>query len=163
MKPPDPADFRRAVSRFTTGVTVVTSHDHDRQIVAMTANSFTSVSLAPPMVLVSVMHGRTLMAIEAGGRFGINVLPASARELSGHFAGRQVPGLAPEFEEIGGSPKLIEAMAYFDCVVDKSVVVADHTLLIGAVQRCEHADADPLVFFSSQYHKLGTHDGAGTS
>lgn len=160
MRPPDPADFRRAVSRFTTGVTVVTSRDPDCGIVAMTANSFTSVSLSPPTVLVSVMRGRTLSAIEAHGRFGVNVLPASAKDLSGHFAGRRIPGLAPEFEEISGSPKLAAAIAYFDCIVDKSVDISDHTLLIGAVRGCRHADAEPLVFFSSKYHRLGPRHGS---
>jgi flavin reductase len=155
MKQPDPADFRRAVSRFTTGVTVITSRDGNNEIVALTANSFTSVSLSPPTVLVSVMTGRTLKAINASGRFGISVLPASAKELSSHFGGKRVPGLKPEFEDLGGSPKLAKALAYFDCLVEKSLVVADHTLLIGAVQDCRYADADPLVFYSSQYHNLG--------
>ncbi|MEX0957621.1 MAG: flavin reductase family protein [Rhizobiaceae bacterium] len=155
MKRPDPADFRRAVSRFTTGVTVVTSRDRNNEIVALTANSFTSVSLSPPTVLVSVMSGRTLKAINASGRFGISVLPASAKELSSHFAGQHIPGLTPEFEDVGGSPKLAKALAYFDCMVEKAVIVADHTLLIGAVRDCRYADADPLVFYSSRYHQLG--------
>jgi flavin reductase (DIM6/NTAB) family NADH-FMN oxidoreductase RutF len=163
MNQPDPAEFRKAVSRFPTGVTVITAREPDDQIVGMTANSFTSVSLSPPIVLVSVTQGRTLTAIGASGRFGINVLPASSRELSGHFAGRRVPGLNPEFEETGGMPKLARAIAYFDCIVERSVVVADHTLLIGVVQACHHAEADPLVFFSSQYHDLGARHGAGNT
>ncbi len=155
MRRPDPAEFRRAVSRFTTGVTVIASRDQQDEIVALTANSFTSVSLSPPTVLVSVATGRTLKAINASGRFGISVLPASARKLSSHFSGQRIPGLTPEFEGVGESPKLAEALAYFDCLVEKSIVVADHTLLIGAVQDCQYADADPLVFYSSQYHNLG--------
>lgn len=160
MKRPDPADFRLAVSRFTTGVTVITSREPDGQIVGMTANSFTSVSLSPPTVLVSVRNGRTLNAIEQGGRFGINVLPASARDLSGHFAGKQVPGLTPEFLETAGMPRLAASIAYFDCRVDRSFDVADHTLLIGGVTDCCYGNADPLVFFSSQYHNLGIDYGA---
>jgi len=155
MNCPDPAEFRLAVSRFTTGVTVVTSREQDGQIVGMTANSFTSVSLAPPTVLVAVRSGRTLNAIQRCGRFGVNVLPASARDLSGHFAGKQVPGLTPGFLETEGMPRLRLAIAYFDCRVDRAFDVADHTLLIGSVTDCCHGDADPLVFFSSQYHNLG--------
>ena len=155
MKQPDPAEFRRAVSRFTTGVTLISTRDQDDRVVGMTANSFASVSLAPPTVLVSVTPGRTLKAIEASGRFAINVLPASSAALSDPFAGRRVPGLVPKFEEVGGSPKLVGALAYFDCIVDRALVVADHTVLIGAVRDCRHVDADPLVFFRSQYRQLG--------
>lgn len=163
MKQPDIAEFRRAVSRFTTGVTIVTAHAAGEQVVGMTANSFTSVSLAPPTVLVSVMQGRTLMAIQRCGRFGINVLPASARELTSHFAGRQVPGLRPDFVAGSGMPRLAEAIAFFDCAVDKTVVVSDHTLLIGAVRECSYADADPLVFFSSQYRNLREESSSSSS
>jgi flavin reductase (DIM6/NTAB) family NADH-FMN oxidoreductase RutF len=160
VKQPDPAEFRLAVSRFTTGVTVITCREQDGQIVGMTANSFTSISLSPPTVLVSVRNGRTLNAIELCGRFGINVLPASARDLSGHFAGKQVPGLTPEFLETDGMPRLEPSIAYFDCRVDRSFDVADHTLLIGGVTACCYGNADPLVFFSSQYHNLGIDYGA---
>ena len=159
MRHPDPAAFRRAMSRFTTGVTVITSRNPDGQIAAMTANSFTSISLAPPTVVVSVMTGRTLSAIESSRRFGVNVLPASARDLSNHFAGKRVPGLTPDFEDVDGMPKLVGALAYFDCAVERSMVVADHTLLIGAVQACSHGEAPPLIFYSSQYHDLGAAAG----
>lgn len=155
MTQPDPADFRRALSRFATGVVVVTACNQDGGIVGLTANSFAAVSLSPPTVLVSVMQGRTLQAIDASGSFGINVLPAAAENLAGHFAGRPVPGLSPVFDETGGSPRLTMAIAYFDCGLEKSVVVADHMLLIGSARSCCYADADPLVFFSSRYRTLG--------
>ncbi len=160
MERPDPKAFRTAVSRFTTGVTIVTTREPDGRTVAMTANSFTSVSLSPPTVLVSLRDGRTLRAIARRGRFGVNVLPASAREISSHFAGRQVPGLRPAFLESDGMPRLDGSIAYFDCHVTQSVVVADHTLLIGGVTGCGYADADPLVFYSSQYRVLGAEFGA---
>lgn len=149
------AEFRHAASRFTTGVTVVTARDQTQEIVGMTANSFMSISLAPPTVLVSVMDGRTLSAIEESGKFAINVLPAAAKDISSHFSGRQVPGLNPSFEKTTGMPKLEAAIAYFECDIDKFIRVADHTLLIGKVVECSYKNAEPLVFFSSQYHKLG--------
>lgn len=123
----------------------------------MTANSFTSISLSPPMVLVSVKQGRTLDAVRHTGKLGINVLPASAKELSGHFAGRPVSGLEPAFEQAGDMPKLARAIAYFSCDLERVIEVADHTLLIGAVRDCSYQDAaEPLVFFSSEYRELGT-------
>lgn len=155
MKPLNSAKFRHAASRFTTGVTVITARDQTQEIVGMTANSFMSVSLAPPTVLVSVMDGRTLRAIEQSGKFAINVLPAAAKDISSHFSGRQVPGLIPGFEQTEGMPKLEAAIAYFECHIEKFISVADHTLLIGRVIDCSYKDEEPLVFFSSQYHNLG--------
>lgn len=155
------AAFRSAFSRFATGVTVITSRDRNGDVIGMTANSFSSVSLAPPTVLVSLMNGRTLQAITRTGRFGVNVLPATARDLSSHFAGRPVPGLSPDFDDADGMPKLTDALAYFDCTIDRSVVVNDHTLVIGAVHACAQSEARPLVFFSSRYHDLGTEMRSG--
>ena len=143
------------MSRFTTGVTVVTARDSEGGIVGMTANSFTSVSLSPPTVLISIGAGRTNRAIRQSSRFGVNVLPASGSNLSNHFAGRSAPGFEPEFETGSQMPKLRGIAAFFDCRIEKVLEVNDHTLLIGTVLACEHSDADPLVFYSSQYHGLG--------
>ena len=152
----DPAEFRLAVSRFTTGVTVVTSIDGEGDIVGMTANSFTSISLSPPTVLVSVMKGRTLDAIQHSGRFGINILPATAVDVSQHFAGRQIAGFEPEFEDLGDMPKLKGVIAFLDCRISRMLEVADHTLLVGSVGGCiQEEGGDPLVFYSSQYRALG--------
>ncbi|MEO4044290.1 flavin reductase family protein [Hoeflea sp. CAU 1731] len=152
---PELSQFRQAVSRFTTGVTVVTTVDAAGKRIGMTANSFTSVSLAPPTVLISIKTGRTLEAIRSTGKFAVNILPAFGKDLSIHFAGRPSSGPAPEFEPTGGMPKLLHAIAYFDCEATRFVTVADHTLLIGAVCACTHEDeAEPLVFFSSRYHAL---------
>lgn len=150
----DSAHFRHAVSRFTTGVTIVTSRDKNAQAVGMTANSFMSVSLKPPMILVSLMSGRTLKAIKQSGKFAVNVLPANAKDISSHFSGKSVPGYTPNFEKTTVMPKLKSAIAYFECEIEKIILVEDHTLLIGKVMDCSYKDEDPLVFFSSQYHKL---------
>lgn len=156
MNRPDPAEFRHAVARFPTGVTVITTLDGAGDKIGMTANTFTSVSLAPPTVLISIMNGRTLNAIRQLGAFAVNILPSDGEELSTHFAGCQIPGLTPAFENTDGMPKLENAIAYFDCNVSQIVEVADHMLLIGSVQACCHQDqADPLVYFSSQYRALG--------
>ncbi len=157
-----PAAFRNAVSRFTTGVTVIAARRSDGQVVGMTANSFTSISLSPPTVLVSLANGRTLSAIAVSERFAINVLPASSRHLSDHFSGRAVPGLVPAFDDVDGGPKLTDAIAYFDCILSQSLQVADHTLLISTVRNCSYIDAEPLVFFSSQYRNLGSASAAST-
>ena len=154
MKTPDPTEFRHALSRFTTGVTVLTAAEADGTVAGMTANSFTSVSLAPPTILVSVMQGRTLKAIEAAGMFVVNVLGAGAERISGHFAGKPVPAWTPDFAAIGEYVGLDGALANFACRVQRRVEVNDHVLLIAEVEHCHACEADPLVFYGSRYRRL---------
>ena len=87
----NPIAFRMAASRFATGVAVVTAVDEQDETCGMTVNSFVTVSLSPPTVLVSVMPGRVHRAISASGRYAVNVLPEQAAALSAHFAGSPDP------------------------------------------------------------------------
>lgn len=144
--------FREAASRFVTGVAVVTVPDGAGGIVGMTANSFVTVSLAPPTVLVAVMPGRMHRAIAEGGRYGVNVLPEGGSGLSTHFAGRPVADLCLDYRLAAGLPRLAGCTAFFACELVRTVDVGDHTLFIAHVSHCEYSDAPPLVFFSSRYH-----------
>lgn len=152
MQRVNPASFREAASRFVTGVTVVTALDEHGEVCGMTANSFVTVSLAPPTVLVSVMPGRMHRAISATGRYCVNVLPDNGRELSQHFARRSTTTAAPGYEMAGGLPRLAGCLAWFACEVIRHVDVSDHTLVIAEVSDCAYNDTTPLVFFSSRYH-----------
>ncbi len=152
MQRANPASFREAASRFVTGVTVLTALDEHGEVCGMTANSFVTVSLAPPTVLVSVMPGRMHRAISATGRYCVNVLPDHGRDLSRHFARQPSPGAAPDVEMVDGLPRLAGCMAYFACEVIRQVDVSDHTLIIAEVSSCDYQDTPPLVFFSSRYH-----------
>ena len=154
MKTPDPAEFRHALSRFTTGVTVLTASEPDGSVAGMTANSFISISLAPPTILVSVMEGRTLKAIEAAGGFVVNVLGAGSERISGQFAGKPVPGWSPDFAAFGDYVGLEGALANFACRVQRRVEVNDHVLLIAEVEHCDACEDDPLVFYCSRYRRL---------
>jgi flavin reductase (DIM6/NTAB) family NADH-FMN oxidoreductase RutF len=118
----------------------------------MTANSFVTVSLSPPTVLVSVKPGRMHAAIRAGGRYAVNVLPKDGRDLSWHFAGQPPSGSDPPFKLVQGLPRLSGCVAFFVCEVTKAIDVSDHTLFIAEVSGCDYCDSDPLVFFSSRYH-----------
>ena len=103
----NPAVFRQAASRFVTGVAVLTAFDEQGEVCGMTANSFVTVSLKPPTVLVSVMPGRMHQAISASGRYGVNVLPEGGRGLSKHFSSRPTFGANPEHNDIvDGLPRL---------------------------------------------------------
>lgn len=154
MAAPNPATFRQALSRFTTGVTVLTAAEQGGGVAGMTANSFTSVSLDPPTILVSVMQGRTLRAIERAGCFTVSVLGEGSEHVSAHFAGKPSPGWGPEYFGADGFVGLSDALARFECSVVQSVAVHDHKLLIAEVLSCKVTEAEPLVFFGSRYRRL---------
>ncbi|MGJ5137596.1 flavin reductase family protein [Bradyrhizobium oligotrophicum] len=148
---PDPASFRAAASRFSTGVTVVASRDAQGAPVGMTANSFTTVSMQPPTVLVSLKHGRTWQAVSTSGRYAVNVLAADDVAVGRHFAGAPLAQGAPSFDERDGFFLLPQAIAQFGCEVVNAIEIADHTLFIGEVRWCRHQDGLPLAFYASRF------------
>ena len=153
----NPAVFRQAASRFVTGVAVLTAFDEQGEVCGMTANSFVTVSLNPPTVLVSVMPGRMHQAISASGRYAVNVLPGDGHGLSSYFASRPAVATRPDHEVVEGLPRLASYVAFFACEVTRHLDVSDHTLFIAEVSNCDYCDHSPLVFFSSRYHLgLGT-------
>ena len=151
MQRADPLAFRQAASRFATGVAVLTALDRRGEACGMTANSFVTISLVPPTVLVSVKSGRTHAAVSASRRYGVNVLPEQAKALSKHFADRSREA-CPGYEIVEGLPRLSNCMAFFACEVIRTIDVSDHTLFIAEVSTCDYCDSLPLVFFSSRYH-----------
>jgi flavin reductase (DIM6/NTAB) family NADH-FMN oxidoreductase RutF len=152
MQRADPLAFRQAASRFATGVAVLTALDRRNEICGMTANSFVTVSLSPPTVLVSVRPGKTHEAISASRRYGVNVLPKDGKGLSRHFAGHPGADASLGYDIVQGLPRLSNCVAFFACEVIRIVDVSDHTLFIAEVSNCDYCDNLPLVFFSSRYH-----------
>jgi flavin reductase (DIM6/NTAB) family NADH-FMN oxidoreductase RutF len=151
----DQRAFRDAMGRFTTGVTVVTTAV-DGQVFGMTANGFMSVSLDPPLVVVSVARRAKMHdALTRSGRYGVNFLCADQEHVSAHFAGRPAQGFAPDFETVEGIPVLHGALAQVVARVSQSHVVGDHTLYVGEVLHFLAQDgADPLVFHGGRYRDL---------
>lgn len=147
-------DLRRAMGRFATGVTVITTR-HAEHTHGMTANAFMSVSLDPPLVLVS-LENRTRMhqILPAVGRFGVSVLAENQEEFSTHFAGRPVEGLDIRFLMHGGIPLLEGAVAHFVVQVVDAHAAGDHTLYIGRVEHFEWREGKPLIFYSGAYQQL---------
>jgi flavin reductase len=152
MQVADKLAFRQAASRFATGVAVLTALDRRGEISGMTANSFVTISLSPPTVLVSVRPGKTHDAISAAGRYGVNVLPEDGHGLSQHFAGHPAADASLGYDLVQGLPRLSNCVAFFACEVTRIVDVSDHTLFIAEVSNCDYCDNLPLVFFSSRYH-----------
>ena len=146
------------MSRFATGVTVVTSVDDEGYPHSMTANSFTSVCLDPPTVLVCVAHGtHTHGYVEARGGFGVNILRAEQEVLGAYFARRPEDRTgAVDYEYTmteGGIPVLNQSMVFFGCEVVGSHVYGDHTVYFGEVKEMlEEASGSPLMFYESRWY-----------
>lgn len=153
----DPADFRKACSRFATGITVVTSVRSDGSPVGITVSSFTSVSLEPALVLVCISeHAKALAAVRAASRFGLNILASHQEEFSSRFAGH----LQDRFEDLAwhsgstGVPLLCGVLATLECALERIVPAGDHQILIGRVLTVASEEGSPLVRFASGYRSL---------
>lgn len=154
----DPLKFRKSVSLFTTGIVVLTCEDDDGQVHGMTVNSFTSVSLDPPTVLVSLKPGRAHRLISRNGRYGASILSEEQQHFSAHFSGRPQPSLQPDFVVHDRLPTLRHCLAWFECEIITQVQVHDHTLFVSEVTACGNEDGTPLMFYASRYHRPASQD-----
>lgn len=156
----DRHDFRKALGQFSTGVTVVTTRTPDGRRVGMTANSFSSVSLDPPLVLWSLSRNAPSVADFTGAsHFAINVLAAHQHHLSRRFA-TPLPdkfGGVDCCEGTAGVPLLDGAIARFVCRNVRQYDGGDHLIFIGEVERYERFDGEPLVFHAGRYQVTARH------
>lgn len=152
----DPSEFRNTLGKFASGITVVTTA-HEGSVHGMTANAFVSVSLEPPLVLVSVDNrSRTRKILSQSGSFGVSILSGDQRDLSQHFAGRPKEGLEIPFVWQSGIPLLEGAVGRLVCKVADVHPAGDHTLYIGEVEYLDHEDGMPLIFYTGRYANLQT-------
>jgi flavin reductase (DIM6/NTAB) family NADH-FMN oxidoreductase RutF len=160
----DPLDLRRAFGRFGTGVTVITTRAPDGARLGLTANSFNTVSLDPPIVLWSLSgKSPSLDGFHSAGRFVVNVLAHDQLELSHRFARPSPDKFAGlEFTDgLGGVPVLKGCVATIECSIVNAQGVGDHVLFLGQVERFAHDDAAPLLFCDGRYlHGVGLHASA---
>lgn len=156
----DTLDLRRAFSRFGTGVTVVTTRTPEGQRLGVTASSFNTVSLAPPIVLWSLAErSPSLAGFRAAGRFVVNVLALEQLALAQRFA-RPAPAQASD-KFVGvecraglhGQPVLAGCAASIECRIVGDQTVGDHVLFLGAVERYADVAAAPLLFCSGQFQR----------
>jgi flavin reductase (DIM6/NTAB) family NADH-FMN oxidoreductase RutF len=164
----DPEKLRRAMRAWTTGVAIVTSI-YEGQQYGMTVNSFTSVSLEPPLICVTLKRlTHTHDLVVKSGMFSVTILAAAQKELSDRFAGK-IPNIIDRFDGIPtetislDSPVFKEGMAYFDCRVVNSMLVGENTLFVAEVLDARGAgEGEPLVYHNRVYWKL-TKSSAWTS
>ena len=154
----DSTRFREIMGHYPTGVTVVTAEDRDGTPVGLTANSVTSVSLDPPLVLVCVSEqSSSLRAILASGSFAVNILGAGAAETAVRFAkmdrNDRFDGIAYSMKE-GGGPILKGVVAWIACGLYRTFEAGDHLILVGEVHDGAGVGGDPLLFFRSRYESL---------
>jgi flavin reductase (DIM6/NTAB) family NADH-FMN oxidoreductase RutF len=146
-------ELRRVMGRFATGVTVVTTVERDT-IHGMTANSFLSVSLRPPLVLVSLGRCRMNEMLCRTERYGVSILGHDQEHLAAHFAAQKPSPVAPSFTWENGVPLLDGALAHVVCQVVDSHRAGDHVLWIGQVEHLHHREGEPLLFYTGRFGTL---------
>src|SRR5580765_5226235 len=154
-------DFRRALGQFATGVTVVTVESAPQRVHGMTANSFTSVSLDPPLVSVCVdQHAHLLPLLKKKGIFGINVLKEDQQNLSEFFSRadqteREEQSLNVRFRWTAEKIPLMEnVLCQVCCRLYTTHLAGDHTIVLGEVLSASLYSGEPLLFFRGRYRRL---------
>lgn len=149
-------EFRASLAMFATGVTIVTARTPAGVLVGLTANSFNSVSLNPPLVLWSLAQAAgSMAALSTGSHYAINILAADQKALAERFAS----GRADRWQGVAytdgasGAPLLDGAAASFECFNRSRYEEGDHVIFVGEVERCSHrAGAAPLLFHGGKFY-----------
>ena len=156
----DSEQLRRAMRAWTTGVTVVTAKYNGQQY-GMTVNSFTSISLEPPLVSLALRQlTHTHDLVQRSGEFAVTILSVHQKELSDRFAGK-FPEIKDRFEGVDTETLVLDApllkggVAYFNCRVVNSVEVGENTLFVAEVIAVHgEGEGDPLVYHNRVYHRI---------
>ncbi len=152
-----PQAFLRACAQFATGVAIVSVLDSSGTPHGMTVNSFTSVSLEPPLILVCIDHkARILETLQESELFAINILRETQEFLSQRFArpGEDRFGTVEWYPGETRAPLIPGALATMECAIAQRVDAGDHTILIGEVVNAIRHEGRPLIYFSSSYQVL---------
>jgi flavin reductase (DIM6/NTAB) family NADH-FMN oxidoreductase RutF len=148
-------EFRAALAMFATGVTIVTTRDAAGKPIGVTANSFNSVSLSPPLVLWSLARvAGSMPTFERGSHYAVNILAADQHRLAERFSGKSMNRFAGvAFREgAGGAPVLEGSAAVFECFNRSQYEEGDHVIFVGEVEHCSRREgATPLIFHGGRY------------
>jgi flavin reductase (DIM6/NTAB) family NADH-FMN oxidoreductase RutF len=153
-----PDEFRAALGRFASGVTVITVNTAEGEVHGMTANAFCSVSLRPPLVLVCIDQlAETYLHLHERGQFGVSVLQKSQEALSEFFADPErnpdaAYRLGIQYKKLNsGTPVLEDALANLDCMVTAAHPAGDHTIFVAEVREAVLDEGAPLLYFRGRY------------
>ena len=151
-------ELRQVMGHFATGVTVITTLNKAGQMHGLTANAFTSVSLEPPLLLISVnKKAESWPAFEESKVFTVNILADNQEALSRRFAvsgGNKFEGVAYRIGA-NGAPILEGVLTYIECTLYAAYEGGDHSIYLGEIQQAEIREGKPLVFFRGGYRALG--------
>ncbi len=154
----DPLELRRALGCFATGVTVITTKLDDGTLLGFTANSFSSVSLEPPLVTVCIAASAAgIEGWRQTTRFAVNILSDEQQEISSHFARRGIDKFADTTWQPSrlGNPLLENTVAWFDCRMHQVIPMGDHDILVGRIEFFDHTTRSPLGFVGGAYLHFG--------
>lgn len=155
--PVTPDEFRRALGRFASGVTVVTARCEDDKPCGITVSAFSSVSLTPPLVLICIDRRASLHDyLREGGYFAVNILAEGQEEISHRFASKvpdRFDGLVYR-EGIAGSPVIEGTLATIECQIVHAYSGGDHTILVGEVLSTQVSEGKPLLYSQGNYARL---------
>jgi flavin reductase (DIM6/NTAB) family NADH-FMN oxidoreductase RutF len=150
-------EFRRACGRFATGVSVATVLDGAGAPHGLTVNSFSSVSLDPPLILICLgLDVATIEHFRKATYFGINVLSDRQQDLSERFAtkGRDRFDGVPWHSGMTGVPLIPGGLARIECAVHRRVLMGDHEIFVGEMLRAQFGEGTPLIYFASTYRRI---------
>ena len=153
----DTGDFRQVLGQFATGVCLVTVNDPELGPLATTVNSFSSVSLDPPLVLWSIQNSSDHLAVYTECQhFGISILSSEQGALSSQYAQRGGHSAQAEHFTTGpqDEPQMIDALAHFTCALYAVHRGGDHQIIVGEVLKFESEEGAPLIFYSGGYRAL---------
>jgi flavin reductase (DIM6/NTAB) family NADH-FMN oxidoreductase RutF len=159
-------EFRKAMGQFATGVTVVTVEHDPGKVHGMTANSFTSVSLDPMLVLICVdRRAKSLALLHKQKRFGVSILKKGQEAISEYFARGEQDDETEERLSIryrrtpSGIPVLENTLLQVACRIVASHVAGDHTIFVGQIEDAEIHEGEPLLYFRGEYRSIARHSG----
>ena len=150
----EPAEMRRVLGQFATGVTIVTGSDGGEPV-GFACQSFASVSLHPPLVLVSIDHRTRMHALLPDTRhFGVSVLASDQERVAWHFAGRPMTDAGDLFTWDGDVPLVQDAIAHVACTLWDEHEAGDHTLYLGRVEHLHSRPGEPLLFHRGTFGRV---------
>ncbi|MEQ9088840.1 MAG: flavin reductase family protein [Alphaproteobacteria bacterium] len=154
-------DLRHGFGAFATGVTIVTARSEDGVPVGCTANSFSSVSVDPPLLLWNIAESaQSYQAYREARHFGVNILARDQMELAMRFATPEVDKFADGTwtDGLAGVPILDGALAHFECSTEAIYPGGDHAIVLGRIHRFRWSDGQPLLFYRGKFPQLATED-----
>jgi flavin reductase (DIM6/NTAB) family NADH-FMN oxidoreductase RutF len=154
-------EFKAALGRFASGVTVVTTKDADGKLHGLTVSAFSSVSMNPPLILVCILKTTgSYSSFEESTSFVVNILEESQQQLSNHFASHKEDKFSGQNYQLNknGLPVLVDCLVNLECDLKHSYDGGDHTIFVGQINRARSKMGKPLVYSHGNYRKLESSD-----